>query len=78
MTEADTRQRDLTVMVRGYAGAACLLQGRREARALVAVWRRLADHGPDYVQALQTLARRRLGLGARLTDAHLARLMASG
>ena len=78
MTEDETRQRDLTVMVRGYAGAASLLQGRREARALVDVWRRLADHGPDYVQTLQTLARCRLGLGARLNDAHLARLMASG
>lgn len=75
MTAAETRARDLTAMVRSYQAAADLLGGRPEARGLVEVWRKLADHGADYVGVLQTLARRRLGLGARLNDAELAHLL---
>lgn len=76
MTEAETRQRDLTVMLRSYELAAAALAPRQEHAGLVAVWRKLAVHGEDYVNALQTLARRRLGLGARLRQADLERLMA--
>lgn len=75
MTAAETRARDLTAMVRCYGSAADLLSGRPEAAGLVAVWQKLAAHGPDYVNALQTLARRRLGLRARLSEAELAHLV---
>lgn len=72
-----TEQRDVAVAVRAYELAANLLDGRsaRDA-ARVAVWRKLAAALPDYLHVLQTLARRRLGLGARLGDAALARLLA--
>jgi hypothetical protein len=75
MTAAETRARDLTVMVRSYQAAADLLDRRPEARGLTEVWRKLADQGPEYVGVLQALARRRLGLGARLNDAELAHLL---
>jgi len=74
MTAAETRARDLSAMVRCYESAADLLSGRPEVAGLVAVWQKLAAHGPDYVNVLQRLARRRLGFGARLSDAELAHL----
>lgn len=74
MTVAETRARDLTAMVRCYEAAADLMSGRPEAAGLVGVWRKLAAHGPDHVTVLQTLARRRFGLGARLSAAELDHL----
>ncbi|MBD3220719.1 hypothetical protein GF314_05715 [bacterium] len=76
-TAAEMHARDVTVMVRGYATAATLVADRPDLRGLATVWRKLADHGPDYVHVLQTLARRRFGLGARLGDDELERLLAS-
>ncbi|MEZ4386688.1 MAG: hypothetical protein R3D98_03775 [Candidatus Krumholzibacteriia bacterium] len=77
MTGAETRARDLTVMQRGYAAAADLTAGCPDLRGPREVWRKLATHGEDYVHVLQTLARRRLGLGARLGEADLAHLLGS-
>jgi hypothetical protein len=76
-TEEQARARDLTVLQRSYALAAELVAGRPDRRAEQAVWRKLARHAPQYVHVLQTLARRRLGLGARIDDDALARLMAT-
>lgn len=75
-TAAEMRDRDLTVLIRCYAQAADALADRPECQGLVTVWRKLAQHGPRYVHVLQTLARRRLGFGARLGEAELARLVA--
>jgi len=76
MTEDETRGRDLTVMLRSYAIAADLMDGRPGLGGLVQVWRKLALDGDRYVHVLQTLARRRLGLGASLGDDDLMRLLA--
>lgn len=77
MTVEETRRKDLAVAEHCYGLAADLLATRgRTTAGTVAVWRKLAAHLPDYVGVLQTLARRRLGLGARLGDAELARLLA--
>ena len=70
-TELETRARDLTVAARSYAMAANL--GRHAG--LNDVWSKLARHTPQYVHILQTLSRRHLGLGARLDDTALARLL---
>jgi hypothetical protein len=76
LTEAETTRRDLAVGIRCYELAANLLDGRcAAAEARIEVWRKLAAHLPDYVHILQTLARRRLGLGAQLSEIDLARLM---
>ncbi len=76
MTMAETRRRDREVALRGYQFAADRLAGRAGDRpGTVAVWRKLARNLDDYVHVLQTLARRRLGLGARLDDAELAWLL---
>ncbi len=76
MTVAETRRRDREVAWRGYRMAADRLAGRAGDRpGTVAVWRKLARNLDGYVHVLQTLARRRLGLGARLDDAQLARLL---
>jgi len=76
MTMAETRRRDREVAVRGYQFAADRLAGRAGDRpGTVAVWRKLARNLDGYVHVLQTLARRRLGLGARLEDADLAWLL---
>ena len=78
MTVDETRRRDITVAERCYSLAANMLRNsdvRPSGRE--AVWRKLAAHLPDYVHVLQTLARRRLGLGARLGDAELERLLAA-
>ena len=71
LTEAETRARDLAVTARSYALAAHL--GRHAG--LNDVWSKLARHTPQYVHVLQTLSRRHLGLGARLDDTALARLL---
>lgn len=77
MTTAETRRRDQTVASHCYSLAARLLDGRDDGRqGLVTVWRKLAADLPRYVHVLQTLARRRLGLGARLSDAELQHLLA--
>jgi hypothetical protein len=76
LTEQETRRRDLAVVRHGYAAAAELARGRDGCwPALVAVWEKLARQADDYVHVLQVLARRRLGLGARLDDGALARLL---
>lgn len=77
MTEDETRDRDLTVLRHGYATAAALVGARPECQGLAAVWGKLATRGDLYVTVLQTLARTRLGLGARLDEAALTRLLAS-
>jgi hypothetical protein len=75
----ESAARDRTVAVRGYELATNLLDGRTAGDgARVAVWRKLAADLPRYVDVLQTLARRRLGLGARLSDLDLARLLEPG
>jgi hypothetical protein len=79
LTEAETRARDLAVARHGYEIASSLVGGPGSPDAAVAaVWRKLARHLPDYIHALQTMARRRLGLGARLDDNALQRLLAAG
>ena len=71
-TADETRRHDLAVAQHCYDLAADQLAGREAGRAgLVAVWRALAARLPDYVHVLQTLARRRLGLGARLSGTDL-------
>jgi hypothetical protein len=76
MTAEETHRRDLAVASRCYALAANLTPpDRRDRQALAGVWSRLADHTGDYVQAMQIMARRRLGLGARLDDTALSWLM---
>lgn len=78
LTEAETRQRDVATAVHCYERAAELLaRCQTQQPGLASVWRQLAAHLPDYVHVLQTLARRRLGLGARLADSELARLLAA-
>ncbi len=78
MSADETRRRDLAVAATCYELAADLAgSGRAQRPDLTAIWRRLAAHLPDYVHVLQTLARRRFGLGARIGDAELARLLAA-
>ncbi len=76
MTEAETHARDMTVAARCFELAARLLAGTGQGGAgLAAVWTKLAAELPGYVHVLQTLARRRLGLGARLGTDELQRLL---
>lgn len=76
MTAEETRRRDREVAQRGYELAANLISGRAgDQPGLVAVWRKLAAQLDGYLHVLQTVARRRLGLGARLDDDDLARLL---
>ena len=76
MTADETRARDLTTAAHCYALAARFAVGRRDGRQhLAVVWRKLADGMEGYVHVLQTLARCRLGLGARLSDTALQRLL---
>jgi hypothetical protein len=63
-------------------GAACyrcahalLARGRPANPALIAILGKLADGFTEYVEVLQHLARRRFGLGARLTATDLQRLL---
>jgi hypothetical protein len=77
MTADETRRRDQTVAGHCYRLAARLLAGRHDGRqGLATVWWKLAADLPGYVLVLQTLARRRLGLGARLSEAELEHLLA--
>lgn len=71
-----SRRRDRGAGATCYAMAANLLEGRDGAPVgLVAVLRKLADHYDDYAHVLAVLATRKLGLGARLSDDDLARLL---
>lgn len=70
------RDRDLAAGAACYRLAADLVAGCRAAPpGLAAVLQRLGDGFADYVHVLGVLAVRRLGLGARLDDAQLARLL---
>jgi hypothetical protein len=76
MSAAETRARDLSAGQACYAAAADLLRSRRPGcPTLVEVWDKLTLHFEDYVHVLAVLATRRLGLGARLNDVQLARLL---
>lgn len=75
-TAAETRRRDLAAGQACYEAAANLLRGRPGADpAFVAVLDLLAAHFTDYVHVLGALATRQLGLGARLDNDDLARLL---
>ncbi|HOX24873.1 MAG TPA: hypothetical protein PLL30_03795 [Candidatus Krumholzibacteria bacterium] len=79
LADGDSRVRAATVARCAYEQAAASLAARAgNEDGRVVVWRKLARRLPDYVHVLQTLARRRLGLGARLADADLARLGFAG
>ncbi|MFO7607644.1 MAG: hypothetical protein R6X35_00415 [Candidatus Krumholzibacteriia bacterium] len=72
----EVRERDLATGAACYRLAADLVAGCRTAPpGLAALLRRLEDSFADYVHVLGVLATRRLGLGARLDDAQLARLL---
>jgi hypothetical protein len=73
-SDAEARARDLANMTAYYGCAAALLD-RGPHAGLQAVMEKLAAHGEDYVHALQALATRHLGLGARLADADLDALL---
>jgi hypothetical protein len=76
MSAVETRDRDLSAGQTCYLAAADLLRGRLpEVAGLVAVWDKIALHFDDYVHVLGVLATRRLGLGARLGEADLSRLL---
>jgi hypothetical protein len=76
MTRQEARQRDLQLGATCYAMAANLLgQGREVNSGLVAVCNKLAENFPEYVQVLSVLATRHLGLGARLNEQQLSRLL---
>ncbi len=69
--------RDLAIAKACYALAADLLErGPGGGTAAVAVLRKLAARGDDYVHVLAVLAVRRLGLGAQLDERDLAELLA--
>jgi len=72
-TDAEARARDVADVGTSYAAAAALLRNDADA-ALRRVLEKLARHAEDYVGALQVLATRHLGLGARLKDEDLAAL----
>jgi hypothetical protein len=79
MTPDQTDRSDREVARTCYALAADLIEGRAGDRpGVVQVWRKLARDLDRYVHVLQTLARRRLGLGATIGDDALARLLAGG
>jgi len=78
MTASETHERDLQAAVCSYTLAANLTEGRSGANAgLIMVWRKLAGDLPGYVHVLQTLARRRLGLGAQLSSGDLQGLLSA-
>jgi len=78
MTAKETHDRDLAAVVAGYDLAANLLEKRSGANpGLTTVWKKLAGNLPGYVHVLQTLARRRLGLGAQLTSNDLQDLLSA-
>ncbi len=70
------RRRDLAVATACYEAAARLLaRGPSQGGALAAVLGKLAEQCDDYAQVLGVLAVRRLGLGARLSNAELTGLV---
>lgn len=76
MTEAETHARDMTVAGHCFELAARLLAGSGQGKGgLAVVLTKLAAELPGYVHVLQTLARRRFGLGARLGTDELQRLL---
>jgi hypothetical protein len=76
VSPAASRERDMAVGRHCYDIAANLLDGRPGASpGLTGVLRKLADNFHDYVHVLGVLATRRLGLGAVLSEASLARLL---
>nr|MEE4268784.1 hypothetical protein [Candidatus Krumholzibacteria bacterium] len=76
MTRPEARQRDMQLGATCYAMAANLLgQGRQVNSGLVAVYSKLAEKFPEYVQVLSVLATRHLGLGAQLSEHQLSRLL---
>lgn len=77
---ADTaRARDLAIAAACYEAATRLLErGPGRGGATAAVLAKLAANCGDYVHVLGALAVRRLGLGARLSDADLTGLVPSG
>ena len=76
LSAAETRSRDVAAGRTCYEAAANALRGRGlESDAAVAVLDKLANHFEDYVHVLGALATRHLGLGARLSDDSLARLL---
>lgn len=75
-TPDGARKRDLAVAAACYETAARLLdRGPSRGGALAAVMEKLAERCEDYAQVLGVLAVRRLGLGARLSDADLTGLV---
>jgi hypothetical protein len=71
-------ERDLEIGRSCYDCAVTIMRSKDSSLAsLLPVLGKLADAFADYVNVLQTLARRRFGLGARLSDAEL-RDLASG
>lgn len=79
LTRGQSRERDMAIAAACYAAAADLLArgpGGESAGAVV-VLRKLAAGCDDYVHVVGQLAVRRLGLGARLDERELSRLLPS-
>lgn len=75
-TDEEARALDLDVGVESYALAANLLEGRRIATSVLApILRKLSRHFADYSHVIEVLARRRFGLGKRLSPSTLRRLI---
>jgi len=78
LDDGETRRRDMAAGQACFSAAADLLDGRPDGNpAVVAVWRKLADHFEDYVTVLAILATGTFGLGARLNTADLDQLLPS-
>jgi len=76
MSDAETHTRDLATGQSCYALAASHLRIRNASdRALAAIWEKLAAYFTDYVHVLGVVATRQLGLGAKLADNDLSRLV---
>lgn len=76
LNRTQTWEQDLETGRSCYELAANLLDNRKTGNpALVAVMRKLARNFDQYVHVLSTLATRRLGLGARLSDAQLHHML---
>ncbi len=76
MDRNETRRRDLDVAMNCYDLAADLLENRQTGHeSLVPIWRKLADNFEFHVQIISTMAVGRLGLGARLNNLDLQRMI---
>lgn len=77
LSRGQAHERDLAVATACYGAAADLLARgpRGQDTGAVVVLRKLAARCDDYVQVVARLAVRRLGLGARLDEGELARLL---